>query len=168
VSLLTTDIMLAAGAQPDAADRFLVPLGAAFDEFSINTPQRTAMILAQLAWESERFTKTAEVGTADGSTWQGFGLIQLTGQWNQQACARYFDLPTNRSAIQAWLQTPEGACRSAGWFLNVLHSANVLCDDLNFTGLTKLINGGLNGLQGRLDAYQPIAVAMGLLPSPES
>lgn len=166
MSLLTADLLTAAGAQQEAIDTYLAPLNAMFDEFDISTPQRTAICLAQLTWESERFTKVAEVGNLDGQGWgKGYGLIQLSGQWNQQACAKHFGISADQATIEAWLQTPEGACRSAGWYWGVLHNCNALCDANNFTGVTKVVNGGLNGLQGRLDAYQPIAVALGILSS---
>ena len=147
MSLLTADLLTAAGAQQEAIDTYLQPLSDAFDEAQINTPQRTAIALAQLTWESERFTKVVEVGVADGTEWQGYGLIQLTGQWNQMACARHFGVAQDRATIQEWLQTPEGACRSFGWFWSVLHSLNEQADAGNFTGVTKAFPENENGVR---------------------
>lgn len=85
--------------------------------------------------------------SGDGWRHRGAGLIQLTGKDNQTACAEYFGIPIEQ--IGAWLRSPEGACRSAGYFW-MLNGLNTLADVGNNVGITRRINGGTIGLDDRL------------------
>lgn len=78
---------------------------------------------------------------ASGDGWRrsGAGAIQLTGTHNQRACAAYFKIPMTE--IAAWLRTPTGAIRSAGWFwfINGLKS---YADAGDFDGVCDVVNRG--------------------------
>jgi len=84
--------------------------------------------------------------SGDGYKFCGRGLIQLTGRDNYIKFAN--DLNMSIEETVEYLQTPEGACASAGWFWDN-NNLNSYCDRNDFTGLTKRINGGINGLADR-------------------
>jgi len=52
--------------------------------------------------------------SGDGWRFRGSGGIQLSFHDNHAACAAYFGMPLQD--VSAWMRTPAGACRSAGWF----------------------------------------------------
>lgn len=148
------------------AETFLEPLNAAMDEFEITGPVRQAAFLAQIAHESGSLRYVSELadGAAynfrqdlgndqpgDGPKYKGHGLIQITGKNNHFEMADYFGIP--RDQIVEWLQTPEGACRSAGRFWQS-HGLNELADKGDFKLITKRINGGFNGYQDRLAYFE--------------
>lgn len=88
--------------------------------------------------------------SGDGYTFRGRGLIQLTGRDNYTRFAN----AVGKSVIDAikFLETPEGAVTSAGWFWDV-NKLNIYCDKEDFVGLTKRINGGTIGLEDRKHHY---------------
>lgn len=93
----------------------------------------------------------ADLGnTEDGDGWRfsGKGLIQLTGRNNFKTCgdALGIDLVSQPEL----LLEPMWACMSAGWFFNK-RNLNLLADSEDWETMTKRINGGLHGLQDRID-----------------
>lgn len=88
-------------------------------------------------------------GEASGDGWchRGAGIIQLTGRANQLRCAEHFHV--SAETIGEWLRTPAGGCRSAGWFW-ATHNLNVLADAGAIKAITRVINGGYNGLEDRV------------------
>jgi putative chitinase len=130
-------------------------------EFDISTPLRQAHFLAQVAHESDRFNALEEYasGTAyegrrdlgntqrgDGVRYKGRGLIQVTGRTNYADCGRALgvDLINNPQR----LADPDLACRSAGWFWST-RKLNPDADKDDIRTITRVINGGFNGLQDR-------------------
>lgn len=160
--MITIDQLLAI--MPFARQRapaFIEPLNATMAEFGIDTPARVAAYLAQVGHESGQLRYVVEqadgsayegrkdlgnVWPGDGKTFKGHGLIQITGRTNHQAVAVYF----NKTLVEVatWMMTPEGAARSSGWFWKT-HGCNAFADQGDFVGLTKRINGGINGLADR-------------------
>ena len=148
---------------------FLEPLNAAMREFHINTPERQAAFLAQIAHESGelRYVKELASGAAyegrvslgntqpgDGMKFKGRGLIQITGRANYAACsAALYDGPDVLIQHPELLETVSGACRSAAWYWQT-RGLNELADAGNFERITRRINGGLNGLADRLALFQ--------------
>jgi putative chitinase len=130
---------------------FVEPLNAAMQEFAISeNPARETHFLAQIAHESGGFRYVREIASGaayegradlgnteagDGERFRGRGLIQITGRSNYAACGV--------------------AARSAAWFWDSRH-LNELADRGDARGITKRINGGLNGYQDRL-AYLALA-----------
>lgn len=95
------------------------------------------------------------VSSGDGYKFCGRGLIQLTGKTNYAKFAEALNISVNECV--AYMETPAGACSSAGWFWDN-NQLNNYCDSGDFVGLTKRINGGINGLEDRLHHYE-IALA---------
>lgn len=93
----------------------------------------------------------ADLGnTEDGDGWRfhGRGVIQLTGRSNYTVCGNALGQPF--SSEPRLLLEPEWACMSAGWFFNK-KNLNSLADIEDWETMTKRINGGLLGLQDRID-----------------
>jgi len=88
--------------------------------------------------------------SGDGWKYRGRGLIQLTGKDNYSKFARSIDKTIDETI--AYLETPNGAVASAGWFWDV-NKLNIYCDKNDFVGLTKRINGGTIGLSDRQHHY---------------
>lgn len=85
--------------------------------------------------------------TGDGWRFRGRGLIQLTALGNYQRCGRA--LGVDLVAAPELLETPEFAAKSAAWFFSA-NGCNELADKNDFEGITRRINGGLNGQADRL------------------
>lgn len=84
--------------------------------------------------------------SGDGYRFCGRGLIQLTGRANYTKFAE--DLGISIEETVKYLETPNGAVSSAGWFWDN-NSLNKYCDSGDFVTLTKRINGGTIGLADR-------------------
>lgn len=84
--------------------------------------------------------------SGDGYRFCGRGLIQLTGRANYTKFAN--DLGMSIEDTVAYLETPNGAVASAGWFWDN-NNLNKYCDANDFITLTKRINGGTIGLADR-------------------
>ncbi|MBY8969279.1 glycoside hydrolase family 19 protein [Pseudomonas sp. P867] len=141
----------------------------------INTPQRAAAFLAQIGHESGELHYVRELGSdqylskydtgvlaarlgntpeadADGQKYRGRGLIQITGRRNYLACSQAL-FGDDRLLLQPQLlEQPQWACESAAWFWQS-NGLNELADKDQFTTITRRINGGLNGLDDRLQLW---------------
>jgi len=89
--------------------------------------------------------------SGDGYRFCGRGLIQLTGRANYTKFAQ--DLGMSLEDTVAYLETPNGATASAGWFWDN-NKLNQYCDSGDFVTLTKRINGGTIGLEDRKHHYE--------------
>jgi putative chitinase len=88
--------------------------------------------------------------SGDGWRYRGKGLIQLTGRENHRICGEELDLPLEEQP--ELLLQPEYAALSAAWFW-ATHNLNAMADDDDVTNETKIINGGVNGLEDRIALY---------------
>jgi putative chitinase len=88
--------------------------------------------------------------SGDGFKFRGRGLIQLTGRENYTRFARSIGRTLDQTV--AYLETPEGAVASAGWFWDI-NKLSVYADKDDFVGLTRRINGGTIGLADRQHHY---------------
>ncbi len=88
--------------------------------------------------------------SGDGFKYRGRGLIQVTGKSNYESCGKSLGEDLNKTP--EYLETPDGAVRSAGWFWN-RNKLNVKADASDTKGITKTINGGFNGLEEREHLY---------------
>ena len=164
---ISQEALAAAGIRPFEAVQFISPLNAACIEFDIITPVRAGMFLAQVAWESGRFRYLCEIWGPTpaqlrypgGRQWSGHGLIQITHESNHREQAEHFGI--SMDGIVAWLQTPEGASRSAAYYWYT-RNCNALADAGNFSGVTKKINGGYNDLDKRLAIFNALIPVMGI------
>ncbi|MBA2676319.1 glycoside hydrolase family 19 protein [Ramlibacter sp.] len=94
--------------------------------------------------------------TASGDGWnfRGRGLIQVTGRSNYTAYGKGI---SDGTVVQnpGGLITPVGATLSAAWFWNS-KGLNPLADkddEDTFRQISRIINGGNNGMQDRLDRW---------------
>ena len=163
------------------AGTYLEPLNAAMEEFGIDTPQRQAAFLAQIAHESgslryvhelasgEAYEGRQDLGNdqpGDGVRYKGRGLIQITGKANYRACGDA--LGVDLVAHPELLEGPELACRSAAWFWRNAKLRDGSTVDLNeyadkgdIITISKIINVGIihtkikpNGLGERIASYE--------------
>lgn len=150
---------------------YVDPLNAAMLEFEINTPDREAMFLAQVAHESGGFHYVKELASGeayegrsdlgntepgDGARFKGRGLIQITGRANYVLCGAGLGLELVDNP--QLLESPVNATRSAAWFWSD-RDLNDLADRGDFLRITKRINGGTNGYAER-QAYLTRAQAV--------
>ena len=89
--------------------------------------------------------------SGDGYRFRGRGAVQLTGRSNYTACGK--DLEVDLIENPDYLETPEGAIRSAAWFWDQ-HDLNDYADNGDVTTVTKKINGGTIGLDERKELYE--------------
>ena len=140
------------------------PLASKMAAYAVDTLLRQAPFLAQLGHESGELRYTEELASGDayegrrdlgntipgdGPRFKGRGLIQLTGRANYQA---YGDA-IGRNLVDGdnpnLLATdPDLAVDVACWFWQT-HGLGGLADRDDVIGITKKINGGLNGLPDR-------------------
>lgn len=92
--------------------------------------------------------------SGDGWKYRGLGLIQLTGKDNFSAFSKDtgIDIVTYPEKHRTDLSI---IIKSAIWFWNK-NNLNTYCDKGDFIGLTKRINGGLNGLPDREAKYKKL------------
>lgn len=133
--------------------------------YAIDTPLRFSHWLAQIGHESGQLKYTEEIASGrayegrrslgntqsgDGVRFKGRGLIQLTGRYNYARYARDKKLPQILEEPQRVAEPP--LCVDvAGWFWvkGASVDLNRVADKDNVVLLTKLINGGYNGLDDR-------------------
>jgi len=163
-------------------DKYYAALDSVMDHFNIDSKARMAMFLAQVAHESGSLKYVREIASGsaydtgklakslgntpeadgDGQKYKGRGLIQLSGLYN-------YKLLSERTGIDfvnhpEKLEEPYNASYAAGWFwdirkLNPYADRNTLPD---FEHVTRVINGGLNGLADRLVRWSETKKALGL------
>jgi len=160
---------------PKNRDLFLPFLNKYMDQFGINAPVRAASFLAQIAHESGslRYVREIASGSAydtgslakrlgntpeadgDGQKFKGRGLIQITGRGNYEAASKGLGL--DLIATPELLELPQYAVKSACWWWNG-HGLNAIADANDFRRITKIINGGYNGLASR-EAFYKVALS---------
>ena len=163
--------------QTSAVEVWLGPFIVAMARAEVNTPLRMAHFLSQISHESgglrwlremspkgtdpaKYFEMKYGVGTRvgkmlgntlpdDGGKYYGRGPIQLTGKSNYMACQAWMaeDLLGHPEIVEQ----PDKGALVAAWFWSIAHKLNPLADADNCPGITKVINGGTNGLQDRQD-----------------
>jgi putative chitinase len=166
------------------AENWAVPINQAMGLFHIDTPQRMADFLAQIAHESgrllyvkelwgptdaqKRYEGRADLGNTqhgDGFRYRGRGLIQTTGRSNyrqaRDGLRRFLPGVPDFEAIPDLLQAPKWAAYSAGLFW-ATRRLNELADKGDFLGITKKINGGTNGLADRQKLRASAMEALGV------
>jgi putative chitinase len=144
------------------AATYAQPLTAAMTEFEIVTARRRAAFLAQVAHESgelryvreiasgqtyEGRTDLGNVNPGDGPRYRGGGLLQRTGRANYIACGEAIGQPLE--ATPSLIESAPIASRAAAWYWRA-KGLNALADADRFGEITRLINGGYNGLDARL------------------
>jgi putative chitinase len=148
---------------------FAPVLNTAMQRYQIVGTKRIAAFIAQIGHESgqlqyvreiwgptpaqAKYEGRADLGNTvkgDSSRYRGRGLIQITGRANYSACGEALGLDlVNQPEL---LEQPQYACLSAAWFW-ATKGLNTLADKDQFNTITRRINGGLNGLQDRLEIW---------------
>lgn len=86
--------------------------------------------------------------SGDGYRFRGRGFLQLTGKAGYQAYAKSGYCVGDLMSHPEWLSQFPGAQKASMWYWNK-HNINRWADDDNAEGVTRSINGGLNGLAQR-------------------
>lgn len=154
---------------------FVSALNLAMSRHNINTPKRMAAFLAQVGHESGQLRYVRELGNdqylskydtgslaarlgntpeadGDGQKYRGRGLIQVTGRDNYRRCSLGLFGDERLLALPELLEQPQWAAESAAWFWEQ-NGLNELADRDQFNSITRRINGGLNGLEDRLQLW---------------
>jgi putative chitinase len=128
----------------------------------LTTPLRQEHFLAQLAHESAGFKTTTEYASGkayegrkdlgntqkgDGVRYKGRGLIQITGRSNYNTMSKAFGVDFVKEPELA-AEFPYAALTAALYWKN--HNINRYADRDDIRGVTKVINGGYNGLADRM------------------
>lgn len=147
------------------AEALSIALAKAMSEYHINNPKRAAMFIAQIAHESGQFRYREEIASGaayegrhdlgnthagDGIRFKGRGWLQITGRANylQVGKALYPKTPNVFTNYPYRLANDNNACRSAAWWWSA-HDLNHLADLGTVEQVTRVINGGYNGLADR-------------------
>lgn len=148
-----------------------------YREAELTNTRRLACFLAQTAQETGGYRWLRELGspiyfkryegrrdlgnsqTGDGYAYRGGGLLMLTGRRNYERCGNALGVPLVEQPDL--IVQPDIAVRSACWFW-MSHNCNHLADAGDFLRLTRIINGGLNGIKERRAWLGRIETAMGL------
>ena len=154
---------------------FVYALNSAMANHRIDTPKRVAAFLAQVGHESGQLQYVRELGNnqylskydtgtlalrlgntpeadGDGQKYRGRGLIQITGRSNYRQCSLGLFGDERLLSLPELLEQPQWAAESAAWFWEK-NGLNELADRDQFNTITRRINGGLNGLQDRLEIW---------------
>ena len=105
-----------------------------------------------------------DTASGDGWRYRGRGILQITGRGTYRECGAVLALPLE--AEPELLATPNAAALAAAQYWQS-HGLNPLADDENddndeadFVRITKLINGGTNGLKERRDYWARAKAAL--------
>jgi len=147
--------------EPKFPRRWLYALNASL-VYGLITRERLPYYLAQLAHESAGFATLEEYASGDayegradlgntepgdGRRYKGRGPIQLTGRANYRRYGGLLELDLEERPEQA--AEPRVAFQIAALYW-LDRGINALADVADFTGVTRAINGGTNGLPDRL------------------
>lgn len=149
------------------SDSVIIDLNNCLNTFEINTPKRIRHFLSQTAHESGagKWTKELSDGwyledrrdlgniqKGDGPKFKGAGYIQLTGRDNYQKLANF--LNDNNVMKGVDYVAEKYPFTSAGFFWR-MKNLNNLCDNNgSVEQVTRVVNGGLNGIADRKMYYQ--------------
>jgi len=154
---------------------FVEPLNTVAEYYEMfENPRRVAGFLAQIAHESGGFNAVVENLNYSAKGLMGtfkkyFPTEELAKQYerkpemiagrdNYTRFAEALDMSLEDTV--RYLETPNGAVASAGWFWDN-NKLNQFCDKDDFVTLTKRINGGTIGLEDRKHHYHLALQSLG-------
>lgn len=169
---VTAEQMLKIVGSTQLSDRIhaLTPgINVTFERFHINTPLRMAHFFGQILHESGGFRWMREIWgptdaqrryeppsslakdlgntqPGDGKRFMGRGVIQLTGRANYTKFSQVMgiDFVSDPDLVAS----PQYAVTAAGWFWD-MRNINRFADQDDLIRVTRLVNGGRNGLADR-------------------
>lgn len=156
------------------------------------TPIETAHFVAQTAHESDGYKTTVEYASGaayegrkdlgntkrgDGKRFKGRGIIQLTGRSNYEAFSKW--ATANRPGAPDFVKSPEKvadapwAALAALWFWQAKKiGRKIKGEPGDLLAVTKVINGGTNGLEDRRTYFTRTLHEMGITvtsqPAPQN
>lgn len=159
----------------DALDKYGAGIG-------LDQPHRLAQFIPQIMHESgglkfnkeiwgptaaqKRYEGRKDLGNTqkgDGSKYRGYGLLQVTGRANVTQfynwCKRQDMNPPDFVAKPELIATAPWSAVSALWYWD-MRNINRLADRGDNENVTRVINGGLNGYDDRLDYYNRTALVL--------
>lgn len=164
------------GAKAEAQSRIVGEISGVFsptlDSYDINTKKRIAHFMGQVTHECAGFRTTEEfasgiayegredlgnIRAGDGKRYKGRGLIQLTGRANYRKIGKILNLPLEESPELA--AEPVTSLKIACEYWNT-RNINTAADRDDLIRATKLVNGGLNGLDDRRKYLQKAKTAL--------
>jgi putative chitinase len=95
--------------------------------------------------------KLGNTEPGDGWKFIGRGLKHCTGRWNYTECGKA--LGEDFVNDPGRMLMPVNAALSAGWFWN-MKGLNALADAGDVLAMTKVVNGGVNGLERRIALWE--------------
>ncbi|SNT19265.1 glycoside hydrolase family 19 protein [Sphingopyxis indica] len=150
------------GAAPERAGELALSANVHFPAYGImDSPLRLAHLMAQLVHESGGFRYMEEIASGsayegrkdlgnvipgDGKRYKGRGPIQITGRANYRTYGQRIGIDIENHPEIAAVPSIGLHLALEYWKRNGL---NTLADADNVRGITKLINGGFNGLGDR-------------------
>ena len=140
-------------------DKYISHLNDTMKQFSIDTPLRQAHFLAQSGEAYEGRKDLGNTSPGDGVKYKGRGLIQLTGKANYKAFDDYTHGVYNLLEHPERVEQPDLATMVAGWFWDK-NNLNRYADQDDARKVTKIINGGYNGLDDRLNFLKQAKAAL--------
>lgn len=160
------------GALPGRAGELALGANVNLPRYEIDTPKRLAHFLAQVCHESggfkymeeiwgptvaqQRYEGRADLGNTvagDGYRFKGRGPIQLTGRTNYRRFGQLCGIDLENHPEIAAL--PSVGILTAALFWNE-HKLNALADAGDIEGITRRINGGLNGFAERKEWFAKV------------
>lgn len=142
-------------------------------EYSIDNDNRVCSFTGQVCHESDQFCTAEEyasgasyenrrdlgnIHTGDGIKYKGRGLIQITGRDNYDKYGKMIGVDLINNPMLA--AVPLNSLHIACYFWND-HKLSELADKEDIEGVTRKINGGLNGLDERQEATDRAFEALG-------
>lgn len=147
------------------AEEIVGPLNDAMREGGMNTAQRQAAFISQVAVESDRFRTFEEYASGaayegrtdlgntqpgDGVRYKGRGAIQVTGRYNYTKMSE--DLGVDFVNHPELAATGQYAFKSALWYWNS-RDGNAIADQGDIVRITEMVNGGHHNLAERTEYY---------------
>lgn len=183
--ILTIDQLNAICGSAKFEERKLAFLYRLYDEgrrFGMDAPEVVAQIVAQVAHESMAFRHAREIWgptktqrgyegrkdlgntkAGDGERFMGRDLIQVTGRANYRALTKWLGRHDFEKEPEA-LQRPEWIGVGVVWYFatRTREGRHILdyCREGNVEMVTRLVNGGRNGISDRLRYYTRTALVM--------
>lgn len=174
VTLSTTLRKLAPNAAVDI-DTIANTLASSAVQYGVDTEKRMEAFIAQAAHETAGFKTLREYASGaayegrtdlgntqpgDGVKFRGRGIFQVTGRSNYKDVSRHIFGDDRLLTKPELLEEPVNATLSALHFWKS-RNLSALADKGDFEGITKKINGGLNGWADRLSYYEKIKMYIG-------